>query len=116
MSADDLRYNVAAVMMVFGAMLGRVQFKRVRRAAALIVALAQAPYPNVMAANIDLEVASRSITELAPLATIRVGKTADWVAIVSDAVWVGSTGPFAVHKIDRDTGRLDATVKFSSEP
>ena len=109
-------HAIKPLKMLIVGMLGRVQFKHFKKAAALAVALSQAPYSNLLAANMDLTLPSRSITELTPLAAIRVGKTADWVAIVSDAVWVGSTGPFAVHKIDPDTGRLIATVQLPGEP
>jgi virginiamycin B lyase len=60
--------------------------------------------------------AQRSIAELAPLATISLGKTADWVAVTKDAVWVGSTGPFAVHRIDPATNKLIASVSLPGEP
>jgi hypothetical protein len=58
----------------------------------------------------------RAMSELIPLATIHLGKTADWVAITPDAVWVGGTGPFAVHKIDPQTNTRVATVKLQGEP
>jgi streptogramin lyase len=58
----------------------------------------------------------RSINELTSTATIHVGKTADWVAITADAVWVGSTGPFAVHRIDPRNNKLVATVVLPGEP
>ena len=58
----------------------------------------------------------RSISELKNTATIHLGKTADWVAIVPGAVWVGSTGPFAVHKIDTKTNERVATVNLPGEP
>jgi virginiamycin B lyase len=61
-------------------------------------------------------VARRSIRELKHTATIQLGKTADWVAITADAIWVGSTGPYAVHRIDPKTNRLVATVKLRGEP
>lgn len=48
--------------------------------------------------------------------TIHLGKTADWVAITSDVVWVGSTGLFAVHRIDPKTNKRVATVKWRGEP
>lgn len=60
--------------------------------------------------------APRSISELAPVTTIRVGRTADWVAITADAVWVGSTGPNAVHRIDPQTNQLVASVALPGEP
>ena len=61
-------------------------------------------------------VAPRSIAELVPKMTIHLGKTADWVAVTSDAVWVGSTGPYAVHRIDPAHNTLVATVKLPGEP
>src|SRR4051812_49403090 len=60
--------------------------------------------------------ATRPMSELQPIATIRVGATADWVAITPDAVWVGSTGPDAVHRIDPKTNKRIATVKLPGEP
>lgn len=58
----------------------------------------------------------RSITELKPTATIHLGKTADWVAITADAVWVGTTGPNAVHQIDPRTNTVIATVPLPGNP
>lgn len=60
--------------------------------------------------------ATRSMSELKPLATIHVGTTADWVAITPDGVWVGSTGPNAVHRIDPKTNKQIATVTLPGEP
>jgi virginiamycin B lyase len=59
---------------------------------------------------------SRAIGELTPTATIHLAKTADWVAISDDAVWVGSTGPNAVHRIDPKTNRRVASVTLPGEP
>lgn len=58
----------------------------------------------------------RSIEELTPTATIRVGRTADWVAISDRAVWVGSSGPDAVSEIDPYTNRLVATIPLPGNP
>src|ERR1700729_3450293 len=68
------------------------------------------------AADPVLPTAPRSITELKPTAVIRLGKTADWVALTADAVWVGSTGPNAVHRIDPRTNERVATVELAGEP
>ena len=68
------------------------------------------------AADVAPAVAPRAISELKQTATIHLGKTADWVAITSDAVWVGSTGPFAVHKIDPQTNKRVLTVELGGEP
>ena len=47
---------------------------------------------------------------------IHLGATADWVATAPDAIWVGSTGPNAVHRIDPRTNKLIATVELPGEP
>lgn len=58
----------------------------------------------------------RPIGELPVVATLKVGTTADWVAVTNDAVWVGSTGPFAVHHINPKTNRIVASVELPGEP
>lgn len=75
----------------------------------LAVALACITAPACIAAS------QRPISELRPLATFNLGKTADWVAITSDAVWVASTGPFAVHRIDPKTNAEVARVELPGE-
>jgi streptogramin lyase len=57
-----------------------------------------------------------AIDELTPTAMIHVGKTADWVAITDDAVWVASTGPNAVSQIDPHTNTLVSTVLLPGNP
>lgn len=56
------------------------------------------------------------IGELKPQAMWTLGKTADWVAVGADAVWVASTGPFAVHRIDPATQTLTDDVPLGGEP
>lgn len=85
-------------------------------AAAFMVTLVIAPVREPLAADAAHTVVRRKISELSPTATIHVGKTADWVAITPDAVWVASTGPFAVHRIDPKTNKRVATVKLGGEP
>jgi virginiamycin B lyase len=90
---------------------------RLKRAATTaVLALSIAPCTHLIAADTVADVVSKSISELSPIATIHLGKTADWVAIVPDAVWVGSTGPFAVHRIDPKTNQLVATIGLPGEP
>lgn len=50
------------------------------------------------------------------MARIKLGKTADWVAVTPDAVWVGSTGPNAVNRIDPATDRLAARIDLPGRP
>lgn len=47
--------------------------------------------------------------------TIKVGGTADWVLIGEDAVWVASTGPSAVVRIDPATNQIAAVVPVPGE-
>jgi virginiamycin B lyase len=68
-----------------------------------------------VAAPACLAASQRPIAELTPLATLKLGKTADWVAITADAVWVASTGPFGVNRIDPKTNRLVASVGLPGE-
>jgi virginiamycin B lyase len=60
----------------------------------------------------EVQVAFASIT---PSATIKVGGTADWILITEDAVWVASTKPYGVLRIDPATNKIVATVKVSGE-
>lgn len=58
----------------------------------------------------------RPIEELVPTAIFRVGKTADWVAISGNAVWVGSTGPDAVTEIDSRKNMRVSTIPLPGRP
>jgi virginiamycin B lyase len=60
--------------------------------------------------------AAVSIETLHPVATVKIGKTADWVVATPDAVWVGSTKPNAVHRIDPRTNTEAATVHVPGAP
>jgi virginiamycin B lyase len=90
---------------------------RLRRAArktfALLALLSVGPGDTADAAN---SIERRSIGALNRTIVIHLGKTADWVAINADAVWVGSTGPFAVHRIDPATNKRVASVLLPGEP
>ena len=83
-----------------------------RWVAALAACVAAVGHADVAAPPVRL----RPITELKPLAVIALGETADWVAITDDAVWSGSTGPFALHRIDPKTNEHVATIKLAGEP
>jgi virginiamycin B lyase len=85
-------------------------------AGAFATALCTSPGGTLVAAHLSLPGVSRPISELHPTVVIGLGKTADWVAIAPNAVWVGSTGPDAVHRIDPNTNKLVATVELAGEP
>jgi virginiamycin B lyase len=69
----------------------------------------------LIVAPTSLAAPQRPIAELKPLVTLKLGKTADWVAITADAVWVASTGPFAVNRIDPKTNTRIAVVELPGE-
>lgn len=56
-----------------------------------------------------------SFASLRPSATIKVGGTADWVLVTESAVWVASTKPYAILRIDPATNRIVATLHVSGE-
>jgi virginiamycin B lyase len=71
---------------------------------------------TLAAGDVVTAVVPRPIGELKPTATIHLGKTADWVAVTANAIWVGSTGPYAVHRIDPKSNTRVATVRLRGEP
>src|SRR5215472_7799191 len=54
-------------------------------------------------------------SSLKPSATIKVGRTADWALVTDNAVWVATTKPYAVQRIDPATNKIIATVGLSGE-
>lgn len=58
----------------------------------------------------------RPITALAPVTTLPIGHHPDWVEITADAVWVGSSGPDAVHRIDPASNTVTARVELPGAP
>jgi len=52
---------------------------------------------------------------LEPSATIKIGATADWVLVTDNAVWVASTRPYAVQRIDPATNKIVAAVHVAGE-
>ena len=55
-------------------------------------------------------------SSIKPTATIKIGGTADWVLVTEDAVWVASTKPFAVVRIDPATNKIVASIRIPGEP
>jgi virginiamycin B lyase len=52
---------------------------------------------------------------LKPSATFKIGKTADWVLVTDDAVWVGGSKPYSVQRIDPTTNKVVAKIRLSGE-
>jgi virginiamycin B lyase len=56
------------------------------------------------------------MSELAPIAKLHLAKTADWVAVTDAAIWVGTTGPDGLARIEPQTNTLAATVILPGAP
>lgn len=85
-------------------------------AALALLPLTAVALGNAVAAQ-DVPAAARHpISELTPIARIHLGKTADWVAITDDAVWVGTTGPNGVAQIDPRSNTTTAAIVLPGEP
>jgi virginiamycin B lyase len=78
---------------------------------ALILGLLAGP-----AGAADLSGIQRPISDLKPIAALPIGKTADWVSVVGGFVWVGSTGPNAVTRVDPRRNAVSLAVTLPGEP
>jgi virginiamycin B lyase len=54
-------------------------------------------------------------SSLKPTITIKVGVTADWVLVTENAVWVASSKPYDIVRIDPATNKIVARVKIPGE-
>jgi virginiamycin B lyase len=81
-----------------------------------LAALALSPPVRAAAPDPALASVQRPISDLRSTARLHLGKTADWVAITKDALWVGSTGPDAVYEISPRLNRVVATVPLAGQP
>ena len=86
------------------------------RAGILLSLVALASASTLAIANDATTDIQHSISELAPIAKLHLGKTADWVAFTDGAVWVGSTGPDGVAQIDPRTNTVSAVVTLPGSP
>ena len=81
----------------------------------LLLALGAAS--NSFAGPEDIPTQTRHpIAELVPTAKIHLAKTADWVALTDDAVWVGTTGPDGVAQIDPRKNSAVAMIPLQGNP
>jgi hypothetical protein len=53
-----------------------------------------------------------SYTSIRPSVTIKIGGTADWVLVTENAVWVASTKPNDIVRIDPATNKILARVRI----
>ena len=76
----------------------------------------------VHASGAEREIAQPGVKEvqvpfqsLKPSATFKIGKTADWVLVTDDAVWVGGSKPYSVQRIDPSTNKIVAKIGLPGE-
>lgn len=69
---------------------------------------ANIPKPGIKDAQVPF-------ASLKPTASIQIGGTADWVLVTDDAVWVASTKPYAVVRIDPKTDKIVAKIRVPGE-
>jgi len=82
-----------------------------------------APLGSAQEAAPNWKIARRGVKEfqvpfasLKPAATFKIGGDADWVQITDDAVWVASSNPASVHRIDPMTNKEAAIVPVPGDP
>lgn len=66
------------------------------------------PQPGVKEAQVPFQ-------SLRPSATFKIGKTADWVLVTDNAIWVGGSKPYSVQRIDPITNKIVAKVRLPGE-
>jgi virginiamycin B lyase len=74
------------------------------------VGTAQSSGANLKNAPPEVREVQVPFATLKPEAVFKIGENADWVQITDDAVWVASSKPASVHRIDPDTDREVAVI------
>lgn len=86
------------------------------RAAGLLLAIALSNSAVIQAGTSqEASAPVHKMSELKIAATIQIGKIADWVAVTSNGVWVGSKEPNSVKQVDPNTNQV-TTVEVPGEP
>jgi streptogramin lyase len=84
-------------------------------ASAFGTALPQTPSGKANVARPRVKEVQVPFASLKPSATIKVGGTADWVLVTDDAVWLASTKPYSVQRVDPATNKVVAKISLSGE-
>jgi virginiamycin B lyase len=75
-----------------------------------VPAISQTSDANAKIAAPGIKEVQVPFASLRPEATFKIGENADWVQITDDAVWVASSKPASVHRIDPQSNREVAVV------
>jgi glutamine cyclotransferase len=84
-------------------------------AASTLATVAQMPSSEWNVPKPGVKEVQVSFASLRPSATIKIGGTGDWALVTDDAVWVASTKPYAVLRIDPSTNKILAAIKVPGE-
>jgi hypothetical protein len=80
--------------------------------AVFLVLLAQASSAERKTLQPGVKEVQVPFQSLKPSVTFKIGKTADWVLVTDDAVWVGGSKPYSVQRIDPSTNKIVAKIKL----
>jgi virginiamycin B lyase len=78
--------------------------------------IAQNSNPNWNIERPGIKEVQVPFASLKPEATFKIGENADWVEIADDAVWVASSKPASVHRIDPSTNKEVAVIPMPGDP
>jgi len=84
-------------------------------AASALSAVAQTPGSEWTDPKPGIKEVQVPFASISASATIKVGGTADWALVTEDAVWIASTKPNAVLRIDPSTNKILALIKVSGD-
>ncbi len=77
--------------------------------------LAQAPGTESNHAKPGVRDVQMPFASLKPIATFKIGETADWVLVTGDSVWIAGSKPYSVQRIDPATNKIVAKVDLPAE-
>jgi virginiamycin B lyase len=84
-------------------------------AASALSAVAQTPGPEWTIPKPGIKEVQVPFASIRSSARMKVGGTADWALVTEDAVWVASTRPNAVLRIDPTSNKILALIKVSGD-
>jgi virginiamycin B lyase len=84
-------------------------------AASALSAVAQTPGSEWAVPKPGIKEVQVPFASISASATIKAGGTADWALVTEDAVWIASTKPNAVLRIDPSTNKILALIKVPGE-
>jgi virginiamycin B lyase len=87
----------------------------IRLLASLTILLIQSSHAERRLLKPGIKEVQVPYSSIKPSVTIKIGGTADWVLVTENAVWVASTKPYNIVRIDPATNKIVARVAISGE-